>query len=120
MRALYPLFLVAMLLASTTARAQSDLIILLSPPSDYLGAGQTYYTTNQPGISGTMATVTLGAFGFAMYFDAPGESNLTVQRYTNAGAYSVDGTLPVLRISGNGRICLDTACSDFEIKEIQA
>jgi parallel beta-helix repeat protein len=120
MRSLIPSFVAGMLLACTLARAQSNLVLLLSPPSDYIGAGQTYYTTNQPGISGTMAAVQVVAFGFRMDFDAPGESNLEVRRYTNAVSHSTDGSLPVLKIAGNGRSCLATGCGDFEIKEIQA
>src|SRR5256885_11188957 len=123
MRYLRRLVFPAILLASRVALAQSNLVLLISPPGDYIGAGQTYYTTNQDeiGISGTLATITVWAFGFAMYFDAPDQSNLTVERYTNVVAYPRNWNEggPGLTIMGNGRSCLGTACGDFEIREVQ-
>ncbi len=109
----------AICLTSYAICAQTNLALLISQPGDYIGQGQTYVTTNEASISlsGSAATVTVGAFGFSMAFDAPGASNLTVGVYSNATRWPFNSSGPGLSISGNGRGC-NTVCGDFRVYEI--
>jgi alpha-tubulin suppressor-like RCC1 family protein len=112
-------FAAGMLIVSSVAHAQSNLFLMISPSGEYIGQGQTYYTTNQSdiGISGTTAMVTTTAFGFFVYLDAPGTSNLMVGQYTNAVTYPGNGSMPGIRVSGNGRGC-SPVCGNFQVFEI--
>src|SRR6266566_3445209 len=51
----------SVLLFTGVANAQSNLILLLSQPGDYIGQGQTYVRTNTSdfGLSGSAATLTV-------------------------------------------------------------
>src|SRR2546423_11590190 len=114
------LFSSVYLLSALVAQAQPNLVLLISPPGDYIGLGQTYHTTNQAeiGISGTAAAIQITAFDFAIEFEAPGHSNFMVGQYSNALAYTINGDFPGLSIFGNGRSCLNNSCGDFEVREI--
>src|ERR1051325_601255 len=108
------------LLASSVACAQSNMVLLISPVGEYIGQGQTYYTTNQDDISSfwTPTTVTISALGFTNTLAAPGQSVLTVGQYSNAVQYPVNGRAPGLNVSGFGRICTNV-CGNFQILELQ-
>jgi hypothetical protein len=116
-----PCFLLAFVAAACTSWSQSNLALLISPPGDYLGQGQTYYTTNQQEIGIRISNSTTGvritAFGFLMEFDPPSGMALTVGTYTNATSFP--GATAGLHVFGNGRSCLSTACGDFTIREVE-
>jgi parallel beta-helix repeat protein len=116
-RNLWPLACLCLGLA--TASAQTNLALLVSSSGDYIGAGQTYVTTNQGdiGISGTPSTLTFSAFGFSIFFSGPGGAPLAVGTYTNAARWPFNGAQPGLDVSGNGRGC-NTVCGDFQIFEL--
>src|SRR5690348_1571531 len=92
------------LLAAGLARAQSNLVMFLSQPGDYIGQGQTLVTTNSANfsISGSPATFNIGAFGYNIYFSGPGGTNLDVGTYTNAARWPFNGGSPGISIFGNG------------------
>lgn len=101
------------------AKGQSNLVLLVSQPGDYIGQGQTYVTTNSANFSvgGTAATISGSAFGYSIQFDGPGSTNLAVGVYSNASRYPFNGPGAGLSISGNGRGC-NTLCGSFEILEL--
>lgn len=102
------------------AKGQSNMVLLVSQPGDYIGQGQTYVTTNSANFSvgGTAGTISASAFGYTMQFDGPGSTNLAVGMYTNASRYPFNGPGPGLSVSGNGRGC-NTLCGSFEIFELR-
>jgi parallel beta-helix repeat protein len=108
------------LLVSTTAWAQSNMVLLISPTGEYVGQGQTYYTTNEADItsSWTPATVTISALGFTNTFAAPGQSDLTVGQYSNVVQYPFNGGAPGLNVSGFGQNCTNV-CGGFQILELE-
>jgi parallel beta-helix repeat protein len=110
----------AILLLTTEALyAQSNLVMFLSQPGDYIGQGQANVTTNQSGfsVSGTPAQFVVGAFGYSAYFSGPGGANLAVGTYSNAARWPFNGSAPGISIFGNGRGC-NTVCGDFQIFEL--
>src|ERR1051325_7469213 len=111
----------ALVWSGEKAHAQSNLVLLISSAGDYIGSGATYYTTNQAdfNLSGSASTVRVIAFGFFINIDAPGDSNLVVGEYTNAVPYPFNENLPGLAVAGNGRSCLNNACGNFRILELQ-
>jgi parallel beta-helix repeat protein len=115
----YFIVLVWLLFATSFAKAQSNLVLLVSQSGDYIGQGQTYVTENQSdfNVSGTLATITISAFGFGFTFAGPGDVPLTVGTYTNSARYPFNGSSPGLDISGNGRGC-NTECGSFQVLEI--
>ncbi|PYJ03645.1 MAG: hypothetical protein DME25_11660, partial [Verrucomicrobia bacterium] len=115
------MFAACALFACSVSRAQPNLVLLLSPPGDYIGLGLTYYTSDQAeiGISGSRSTVQVTAFGYYIMFDAPGGSDLMVGRFTNAVSFPGNADVPGLSVLGNGRSCLSTACGAFDIREIR-
>ena len=119
MRPLQICFTVGMLFAAGVACAQSNLVLFISSPGDYIGQGQTYVTTNLSdfSFSGTPALITVGAFGYTFWIGGPGGANLTVGLYTNSARYPFNGSQPGLDIFGNGRGC-NTDCGSFQIREI--
>ncbi|MFO1458029.1 MAG: Ig-like domain-containing protein [Verrucomicrobiota bacterium] len=105
---------------SPAAVAQRNLVVFDSPPGDYIGAGQTYVTTDtsQFNITGTPEAFTVTAFGYWFAFDGPGESALGVGRHPNALRTPFNGGQPGISISGNGRGC-NTVSGSFEILEME-
>jgi parallel beta-helix repeat protein len=116
-RNLWPLACLCLGLA--TASAQTNLALLISSSGDFIGQGQTYVTTNQAdiGIAGTPSTLTINAFGFAIYFSGPNGTPLTVGTYINAARWPFNEAQPGLSVSGNGRGC-NTVCGEFRIFEL--
>jgi hypothetical protein len=119
MRSLRPFLVCGMLFTTGIARAQSNLVLFVSDPGDYIGQGLTYTTTNSADFtfSGTLPFVQASAFGYGFTFTGPGGSNLTVEAYTNATRWPFNGGNPGIDISGNGRGC-NMECGTFQILEI--
>src|SRR5437870_7062564 len=119
MRLLYLFFICGVLLVTGVARAQSNLVLFISDPGDYIGQGLTYVTTNSADFtfSGTPPFVQASAFGYGFSFAGPGGSNLTVAVYANAARWPFNGNSPGIDVSGNGRGC-NTECGSFQILEI--
>jgi parallel beta-helix repeat protein len=109
---------VATLCVSVTAHAQSNLLLFISQPGDYIGQGNTYVTTNPANysFSGTLGGISAGAFGYGFTF-TPGTGNLAVGSYPNAVRWPFNGGSPGIDISGNGRGC-NNECGSFQILEI--
>lgn len=107
------------LFAAVGVSAQSNLVLFISSPGDYIGQGGTYVTTNQSSFSfsGSASFIQVGAFGFNFSIQGPGGSNLTVGLYTNSARYPFNGSQPGLDVSGNGRGC-DADCGSFRVNEI--
>lgn len=107
------------LLTAAVASAQSNLVLFISSPGDYIGQGQTYVTTNQANFSfsGSASLIQVGAFGFNFSIEGPGGATLVVGLYTNSARYPFNGSQPGLDVSGNGRGC-NADCGSFQIKEI--
>jgi parallel beta-helix repeat protein len=118
-RTLFRLLAASIPLAVSLSHAQSNLVMLISAAGEHIGAGQTYYTTNQTNIvlSGTPTAVTVQAFGFTMIFAGPGQSPLTAGVYSNAVQYPSNGAAPGLSAFGNGRACTNV-CGNFQILEL--
>jgi hypothetical protein len=93
---------------------------LISPAGEYIGQGQTYYTTNQVdiAISWTPSTVTLTSLGFMNTMAAPDQSNLTVDQYSNVVQYPFNGNAAGLNVSAVGRSCTNV-CGNFQVLELQ-
>jgi phage gpG-like protein len=121
---LRPRFLVALgalLLLQGAASAQSNLVSLISQPGDYIGQGQTYFTTNAAdfSFSGTSNSISVKAFGYTIVLDGPGSAALGLGQYPVATRWPFNGSNPGLDISGNGRGC-NSVCGSFEILEMHA
>jgi len=117
---LFPwLLIVCWLFATGSAWAQSNLVLFISQPGDYIGQGQTYVTTNTAdfSFSGSPNLVTVGAFGYTFWIGGPGGANLAVGTYANSARYPFNGSQPGLDVFGNGRGC-NTDCGDFQIYEL--
>lgn len=119
-----PRFLVALgalLLLQGAASAQSNLVSLISQPGDYIGQGQTYFTTNAAdfSFSGTSSSISVKAFGYTIVLDGPGSAALGLGQYPVATRWPFNGSNPGLDISGNGRGC-NSVCGSFEILEMHA
>lgn len=101
-----------------TGRAQSNLVLLVSQPGDYIGAGQTYLTANTNDFSATLGDwgLEIYAFGFDILADAPNGAPLAVGDYTGAARDPFNGSAPGLSVFGNGRGC-NTVCGSFQIYE---
>ena len=112
-------FVCGLLLVTGIAHAQSNLVLFISDPGDYIGQGLTYVTTNSADFtfSGTLPFVQASAFGYGFSFAGPGGSNLTVTAYTNATRWPFNGDNPGIDISGNGRGC-NNECGTFQILEL--
>ena len=107
----------SVLLATGGARAQSNLVLLVSQPGDSVGRGQTYATTSPADFTlnyvyqnAGEAVVEVQALGFNINI---GASGLTVGSYTNA----TQSGIPYLEVYGNGNGC-DTVCGNFQINEL--
>lgn len=115
---------VTLLLGTIAGQAQSNLVLLISPPGEYIGQGRTYYTTNLEEFSATLypgpqpAGIRALAFGFFLNFAAPNGALPTAGTYTNAVRYPFHGSNPGISISGNGRGC-NAVCGSFQIFEIE-
>lgn len=109
----------AWLCATLSVHAQSNLVLFISQPGDYIGQGQTYVTTNTANFSfsGSPNLVTVGAFGYTFWIGGPGGANLAVGVYTNSARYPFNGSQPGLDVFGNGRGC-NTDCGAFQIFEL--
>jgi hypothetical protein len=112
-------FIAGILLVAKVADCQSNLVLLISQPGDYIGQGQIYLTTNLADFSITSGTPTLeiNAFGFHVWAGGPRGAALTVGHYTNAVPVSTDGSSPILSVFGNGRGC-GSGCGSFQIFEL--
>src|SRR5258708_36220331 len=102
--------LIGSLFVSGFARAQSNLVLFISSPGDYVGQGQISFTTNTAGFSfsGTAGGIFVGAFGYSFSF-VPGTGALAVGTYSNTTRYPFNGSGPGMDIFGNGRGC-NTDC----------
>ncbi|HEX3627034.1 MAG TPA: choice-of-anchor Q domain-containing protein [Verrucomicrobiae bacterium] len=112
----------AISLATHVARAQSNLVLLVSHPGDYVGQGQTYLTTNLSDFSagfGSQKDIQVSAFGYVLFYGGPGGANLAVGTYTNASRWPGNGSAPGLSVFGNGRAC-DSVCGNFTILELHS
>lgn len=107
----------ALFLAAGSTKAQSNLVLFISSPGDYIGQGQTYVTTNSAdfSFSGTATGISVGAFGYGFTF-VPGTGNLGVGAYPNTARWPFNGGGPGMDISGNGRGC-NTECGSFQVLE---
>jgi parallel beta-helix repeat protein len=119
MRLIFATICTTILLITCPALAQSNLVMLISQPGDYIGQGQTDVTTNQSdfSLSGSPAAFSIGAFGYNIYFSGPGGTNLTVGTYSNAARWPFNGSSPGISVFGNGRGC-NTVCGNFQIFEL--
>lgn len=109
----------SLFLAIGRTQAQSNLVLYVSQPGDYIGQGQTYVTTNTAefGVSGPPSAISVGAFGFGFYFVGQGGSNLNVGSYPSTSRPPFNPATPGLDISGWGRGC-NTECGSFQILEL--
>jgi parallel beta-helix repeat protein len=117
---LKPLLLtIVSLVAGIVAQAQSNLVLLVSQPGDYIGLGTSHITANPAEFTftGTPALVVVGALGYIIAFAGPGESNLTVGTYTNAARWTTRGAAPGLEVTADFRGC-STICGGFQILEL--
>lgn len=112
------------LLSCATGKAQSNLVLLISAPGDYIGQGNTYYTTNSADFTATLrigglpTTVQVLAFGYVMNLAAPNGAQPVVGVYSNAVRYPLHGSSPGISITGNGRGC-NSICGNFQVFEYQ-
>ena len=115
MRFIRLFIVVGALLCPGFVRGQSNLVMLVSSPGDFIGQGRIYLTEDpsQFSISGTA----IDAFGFEFVFAGPGGAPLTVGTYTDATRWPFNGASPGIDISGNGRGC-NYECGSFEVFEI--
>jgi hypothetical protein len=97
------------------------MMLLTSPAGEYIGEGQTYYTTSQADItiSGTPLAVTIVALGFTNTFAGPSQADLAVGPYSNAVQHPFNGSSPGLNVTTNGRSCTNV-CGSFQVYEIQS
>jgi parallel beta-helix repeat protein len=107
----------AWLLSTGAVRAQSNLLLFISQPGDYIGQGQTHVTTNTAdfSFSGTGGSIGAEAFGYGFTF-TPGTGTFGVATYANATRWPFNGGNPGIDISGNGRGC-NNECGTFQILE---
>jgi Right handed beta helix region/HYR domain len=116
-------FLVYTASSVTSARAQSNLLLLLSQPGDYIGQGQTYFTTDATTFDaryypfGPKQDILVTGFGYFMLFGGVGSTNLSVGTYSSASRFPFSESFPELDIFGNGRGC-DDVCGSFQIFEL--
>jgi hypothetical protein len=106
------------LLGWAAGYAQSNMVLIVSPSAEFIGQGQTNYTTN-PGaiaISGTAAAVTVTSLGFTSTMAGPGGAALAVGQYSNVVQYPFNGAAPGLNVSGFGRNCTNV-CGSFQVLE---
>src|SRR5436190_23263312 len=92
---LFPCLLItSWLFATNFACGQSNLVLFISQPGDYIGQCHTYVTTNQSdfSFSGSPNLVTVGAFGYNFWIGGPGGANLAVGTYTNTARYPFNGS----------------------------
>ena len=115
-RSLLPLLTLNALLLCGTARGQSNLVLRLSQPGDWIGEAlptspqiQANYT-----FSGSLSMVGISAFGFWIQFSPPPGAPLAVGKYTNDPS---NVWAPFAAVSGNGRGC-SRYCGNWEIMEI--
>ena len=99
------------------ARAQSNLVLLISQPGDWIGQGATYMTTNPANFTvynTSYYALGISAFGFWIQFDGPVVASvLPVGRYTNV---TTSPYRPHVSVTGNSRGC-NTICGTFEVFE---
>jgi hypothetical protein len=110
------------------AKAQSNMVLLVSPPGEFIGQGKTYYTTNLADFTADFNTnirpnkvplaVETSAFGFFLDFAGPNGAAPSVGIYSNAVKYPEHGSSPGLNISANGRYCY-SVCGNFQVFEIE-
>ena len=82
--------LAVLLLPAGIARSQSNLVLLVSQPGDYIGGGHDYVTTNQADFTVSSpygVGMQITAFGFYMDLSGAGGAPLAVGTYTNAIRY---------------------------------
>jgi hypothetical protein len=119
----FSFFAALFLLATSVVQAQSNLVLLVSQPGDYIGQGQTYLTTNVANFGaslnsfGSQKYIQVTAFGFILQFGGPSGANLAVGTYTNAARFPSNGSFPGVSVFGNGRGC-NGVCGSFQILEL--
>jgi len=106
--------------SASVANAQSNLVLLISPPGEYIGQGKTYYTTNSTEFSvslvsgGLPSAAQVSAFGYIMHFAGPNGTAPGLGTYSNAVRYPFHGSNPGLSVTGNGRGC-NSLCGSFQV-----
>src|ERR1017187_7491214 len=117
MRLLNVGFVAGMLFVANVANCQSNLVLFISSPGDYIGQGQTYVTENLSdfSVAESSGTITVSAFGFNFNFSGSNWTALTVGTYSNSSRFPFGG--PSLDIYGNGRGC-NNDCGSFQVLEI--
>ena len=124
MKPLLRLVCACLLFATTVARAQSNLVLLISQPDEYITQGKTYYTTNTADFAANLytgplpAAVQIYAFGLIMNFAGPNGAAPSIGTYTNATKYPLHGSSPGMSVTGNGRGC-DFISGSFRVLELQ-
>ena len=125
-----PVVVVAILLLTGTASAQTTRLFLNSQPGDYIGGGiQQTITTATGGFTATQnfgggvsiqfSSSQPGTFLFwTLDFAAPGNAPLTIGVYENATRFPFQAaTEPGLDVSGDGRGC-NMLTGRFEVLEV--
>jgi hypothetical protein len=112
MRLVYLILAFAWLSGSGLIHAQSNLVLFISTPGDYIGQGQTFITTNSAEFGARFeyspSRLLVTAFGYLMTFFSPDQSDLQVGIYPNGE-----------NIFGWGRGA-DSLCGDFQVLEIHS
>jgi hypothetical protein len=80
------LVVLALIVGAGAARAQSNLVLFISSPGDYIGLGGTYLTTdtNSFSVSATPSLITVDAFGFNFWIASPRGATLHPGFYANS------------------------------------
>jgi parallel beta-helix repeat protein len=108
-------------LSCAVAPAQTNLIWIDSPAGEYVGNGETYYSTNLADFDvarygGLPAAIVVNAFGYTAYFAGPNGQLPSVGVYSNAVRWPFNGSSPGLNVDGDGRGC-DSVCGSFQVYE---
>jgi len=112
-------FTSALILTTNAGRCQSNLVLLVSEPGDYIGQGQPYATTEPVYIRSSNINSLLEMEALGFFFSVNGSNNapLTVGTYPNVGNASWQRSIPGLTIWGDGRGC-DNICGSFQVYEL--
>ena len=86
---------VAFVISAASALGQSNMVLFISGPGDWVGQGQTYATTdtNAFSFSGNPNGISVGAFGFGFTF-VPGTGSFSVGTYTTPRAGRSTAAIP--------------------------
>jgi hypothetical protein len=108
---------IGMLAVAPAANGQSNLVLFVSAPGDYIGQGQTYSTTTDFSISGGGGNANVSAFGYNFNIAAPAGQDFVVGTYYNTTRTPFAGAGPGIDIEGNGRGC-NQDCGSFQVLEV--